>query len=331
MWNSQRSRLAKRCPPDLQASSTTVFITGATGFIGQRLVSALLEQGISVRAMVRPDTNPDSRLPPACEQVPIDLTDVDKLATVVAQCSAVIYCAGSVRGRSAADFSIANITGVRAMLGALERSSSAPPVLLLSSLAASKPELSDYAHSKHAGEQLLQDSSGLAWTILRPPAVYGPGDREMLPILKMIRRGLLAHAGPADQRLSLLHVDDLVTAIVAWLSASQKCMHQTYAIDDGTPGGYDWLAIGEAVSDKKFSMLKVPHFILGSVARLNLLFSGLLGYAPMLSPGKVRELVEPEWLGDNRAFTEATGWRPQLDLKQGARKLFNRKIDVSPT
>jgi nucleoside-diphosphate-sugar epimerase len=323
--------LAKRCPPDLQASSTTVFITGATGFIGQRLVSALLEKGISVRAMVRPDRKADSRLPPACEQVPIGLTEVDKLTAVVAQCSAVIYCAGSVRGRNAADFSFANIMGVKAMLEALERSASAPPVLLLSSLAAGKPALSDYAYSKHAGEQLLQDNSDLAWTIFRPPAVYGPGDREMLPILKMIRRGLLAHAGPADQRLSLLHVDDLVKAIVAWLTAPQKCMHQTYAIDDGTPGGYDWLAIGEAVSDKKFSMLKVPHFILGSVARLNLLFSGFLGYAPMLSPGKVRELVEPEWLGDNRAFTEATGWRPQLNLKQGARQLFNRKSDVSST
>jgi nucleoside-diphosphate-sugar epimerase len=331
MWSSQRSRLAQRCPPDLQASSTTVFITGATGFIGQRLVSALLEKGISVRAMVRPDRKADSRLPPACEQVPIGLTEVDKLTAVVAQCSAVIYCAGSVRGRNAADFSFANIMGVKAMLEALERSASAPPVLLLSSLAAGKPALSDYAYSKHAGEQLLQDNSDLAWTIFRPPAVYGPGDREMLPILKMIRRGLLAHAGPADQRLSLLHVDDLVKAIVAWLTAPQKCMHQTYAIDDGTPGGYDWLAIGEAVSDKKFSMLKVPHFILGSVARLNLLFSGFLGYAPMLSPGKVRELVEPEWLGDNRAFTEATGWRPQLNLKQGARQLFNRKSDVSST
>lgn len=283
---------------------------------------ALLEHGVHVRAMVRPGKKSDSRIPGACEQVPVGLTDVDKLTAIVAGCDAVIYCAGSVRGRNAADFSIANIKGVQAVLEALERAKSASPFLLLSSLAAGKPHLSDYANSKYAGEQLLQDKQALNWTIFRPPAVYGPGDREMLPVLKMMRRGLLAHAGPVDQRLSLLHVDDLANAVMTWLSAPQKCRHQTYALDDGTPGGYSWKTMGKAVSDRKLRLLPVPRMVLNGAARVNLLFSGLLGYAPMLSPGKVRELVEPEWLCDNRAFTEATGWQPQVDLKQGAEQLF---------
>ena len=308
--------------PDLQASSKAVFVTGATGFIGQRLVSALLDQGYRVRAMVRPERNTDKRIPRGCEQVPVKLTDVTQLSSIVAESSAVIYCAGSVRGRSSADFSTANIEGVRAMLEALELSGKTPPMLLLSSLAASRPQLSDYARSKYEGEQLLLGKPSLPWTILRPPAVYGPGDREMLPVLKMIRRGLLAHAGPSEQRLSLLHVDDLVSAMISWLSAPQKCLHGTYAIDDGTPDGYNWSDIGEAVSDRNFRVLTVPHFLLEGVARINLLLSGLLGYSPMLSPGKVRELVQTEWLCDNRGFTDATGWQPQLDLKQGAQQLF---------
>ena len=313
--------MAIRSLPDLQASTSTVFVTGATGFIGQRLVSALSEQGIHVLAMVRPGNKPDSRIPKTCQQVAVGLTEVDKLADIVTACSAVIYCAGSVRGRNAADFSGANINGIKALLEAMERSNSAVPLLLLSSLAASRPELSDYAYSKYAGEQLLRGTA-LNWTVLRPPAVYGPGDREMLPILKMIRRGVLVRTGPADQRLSLLHVDDLVSAMTAWLSAPQNCRHTIYAIDDGTPGGYDWKAMGEAVNGKNIKVLAVPGFILAGVARLNLLFSGLLGYAPMLSPGKVRELVHAKWLCDNRGFTEATGWQPKLDLRQGARKLF---------
>lgn len=322
--------MAINCPPDLQALSPTVFITGATGFIGQRLVSALLDQGVRVRAPIRPGKKTDSRLPLACEQIPVDLADVDKLTGIVAECSAVIYCAGSVRGRGPEDFSMANVIGVKAILEALEHSDCPPPLLLLSSLAASMPVISDYARSKYEGEQLLQGSH-TPWTILRPPAVYGPGDREMLPILKMIRRGLLAHAGPADQRLSLLHVDDLVTAVMTWLSAPQKCLHQTYAIDDGTPGGYNWLAIGKAVSDKKFQMIKVPRFALEGAAKINMLFSGLFGYAPMLSPGKVRELVQTEWLCDNREYIKATGWQPQLDLKRGARQLFNSKNNNTTT
>jgi len=314
--------LAKSCPPDLQASSPGVFITGATGFIGRRLVDGLLQRNIHVRAMIRPGKISDDRLPGACEQVPIDLTDIDGLARAVAGCGAVVYCAGSVRGRNAADFNAANVTGVRAITKALRGMQAPPPLLLISSLAASRPELSHYARSKREGEQVLLDSPGLPWTIIRPPAVYGQGDREMLPVLKMARRGLLAHAGPVGQKLSLLHVDDLVEAVVCWLAASNTCLRQTYAIDDGTPGGYDWQAIGEAVSKGGFRMLGVPRFLLQGAAHVNMMLSTLFGYAPMLSPGKVRELVQPEWLCDNTAFTRATGWQPSLNLQRGAQKLF---------
>jgi len=311
----------------LQASHSSVFITGATGFIGQRLVSTLLEQGRLVRVMVRPEKAPDNRIPEGCEQVPVDLTDVDKLSGILAESNAVIYCAGSVRGRKPADFATANIKGVKAMTDALEQvhysSGIAPPLLLLSSLAASRPTVSDYARSKHEAEQLLQGKPLLPWTILRPPAVYGPGDREMLPVLKMIRQGLLAHAGQRDQRLSLLHVDDLANAIVSWLSVAQKCSNKTYAIDDGTAGGYSWEAIGEAVSDGNFRRLAIPRLLLDITARTNLLFASVLGYKPMLTPGKVRELVQPDWLCDNSEFTAATGWKPHLDLKQGVQQLFN--------
>jgi nucleoside-diphosphate-sugar epimerase len=314
--------LTIRCPPDLQAPSKAVFVTGATGFIGQRLVTSLVAQGQRVQAMVRPEKQPDSRIPDGCEQIPVSLTDVDSLTGILAGSSAVIYCVGSVRGRKGADFAMANIAGVKAILDALERSGRAPPLLLLSSLAASRPELSDYARSKYEGEKLLLNNSTLPWTIFRPPAVYGPGDREMLPILKLIRRGLLAHAGPLDQRLSLLHVDDLVDACVTWLSMPQRCLHQTYSIDDGTPGGYSWATIGEAVGQGKLRVLKLPRFLLESTARVNLLLSRILNYAPMLSPGKVRELIQPEWLGDNSDFTAATGWEPSLDLSRGAQQLF---------
>ena len=282
----------------------------------------LLEQGHSVRAMIRPGIDTDKRLPEGCEQVSVSLTDIDKLTGIIAESSAVIYCAGSVRGRNLADFSTANIKGVEAMLDALERTDKATPLLLLSSLAATRPSLSDYAHSKFEGEQLLWGKPSLPWTILRPPAVYGPGDREMLPVLKMIRRGLLAHAGPSDQRLSLLHVDDLASAILAWLSTPQRCLHKTYAIDDGKPGGYSWDAIGDAVSDGKYRKIPLPHFLLEVTARANLLFSSLLGYAPMLTPGKVQELIQPDWLCDNSEFTGDSGWKPSMDLQQGAAQLF---------
>lgn len=275
--------------------------------------------------MVRPQNPSDNRIPQACEQVAAGITDVEKLIPVIADSSAVIYCAGSVRGRNPDDFKIANIAGVKAMVRAVQLSGNAPQILLLSSLAASRPGVSDYAQSKHEGEQVLLGEPSLPWTIIRPPAVYGPGDREMQPILKLIRRGLLVHAGPRDQRLSLLHVDDLVKAIIAWLDGPQRCLHQTYSIDDGTRDGYSWQDIGHAVSDGPFKVLRLPRFLLEGGARLNTLFSRLLGYPPMLTPGKVCELIQPHWLCDNQAFTQATAWQPELDLSQGTAQLFGSK------
>ncbi len=280
--------------------------------------------------MVRPGNATDARIPMSCKQVAVDITDVEKLSGIIAESSAVLYCAGSVRGRKPADFETANVRGVEAMISALELAPHPPPMLLLSSLAASRPQLSDYAHSKFAGEQLLYDKPLLSWTIIRPPAVYGPGDREMLPLLKMVRRGLLVHTGPPDQRLSLLHVDDLTSAIISWIPVSRQCLHKTYSIDDGTSGGYSWKAIGDAVSVGSYRTLKLPRYLLNLTARANLLMSSLFGYMPMLTPGKVRELVEPEWLCDNSEFTGTSGWKPRLDLRLGTRQLFGGTGNSSP-
>lgn len=306
----------------MQRSSKAIFVTGASGFIGQRLVSFLLQQNYTVRALVRPGNIPDKRIPSSCEQIAADLTDIEHLSAIVAASHAVVYCAGTVRGRNIGDFATANIHGVQALVDAFKLSTSNPPVLLVSSLAASRPQISDYANSKYQGEKIIRNSENMPWTILRPPAVYGPGDKEMLPVLKMIRRGLLAHAGPRNQRLSLIHVDDLVNAIVTWLSAPEKCLHQYYAIDDGTAGGYDWNDIGRAVSDRKFRVFRLPDAVLKTSAAINLQLSRLFGYSPMLSPGKARELLQTEWLCDNESFSLATGWQPRVDLKQGAKQLF---------
>ncbi len=306
----------------MQYTQYTVLVTGATGFIGQRVVSHLLQQGHTVRALVRPQKIPEKRLPSTCRQDPVELLDEAGISVIIAECDAVIYCAGSVRGRRPADFRTANVDGIRAVLNALEQTPHAPPLLLISSLAASRPELSDYANSKYAGEQLLLESTQLPWTIIRPPAVYGSDDKEMLALLKMARRGLLVHVGPRDQRLSLIQVDDLAKAVNAWLGAWEQCLHQTYAIDDGRAGGYDWQSIGEAVSAGKYRFLKLPLLLMNIVAKMNLLMSLVLGYAPMLTPGKVRELIQPEWLCDNRQFTAETGWKPTTDLNRGAQQLF---------
>lgn len=299
-----------------------MLLTGATGFIGRHLHVHLLDRGVAVRALVRPGSVAGAALDARCEIVAGDLTAPAAWRSAVDGVRAVVYGAGAVRGRDYQDFVPANGAGVETMTAELAALSEPPPVLLISSLAASRPRLSHYAASKRAGEQALASSALESWTVLRPPAVYGPGDEEMRPLFDLIRRGIALRPGPPDQRLSLLHVDDLVRAVAAVLAAPEACRGQTFAIDDGTAGGYAWGDIALAVAGRRVREIGVPFALVRGVGAFNVACARLFRYAPMLSPGKARELHEANWLCDNRAFTHATGWRPQVDLEHGAAALY---------
>ena len=276
--------------------------------------------GYRVRVLVRDRARAEARLDRRCEVHVGELDDRRALAVALQDVAAVIYAAGSVRGRGYVDFAAANVTGVETLVDVLDGSD--VPVVLLSSLAASRPELSAYARSKADGEAAVARLSSGRYSILRPPAVYGPGDTELRPLLDLVRRGLALRPGPPGQRLALLHVHDLARAVAACLAHADPCRRGTYAIDDGTPGGYRWRDIAAAVADRRVLEIGVPGWLLAAAGRVNAGCAALLGYAPMLTPGKVRELQQPGWLCDNRAFTHATGWRPGLDLASGAAALF---------
>ncbi len=271
---------------------------------------------------MRPDSRNFDRLEPGCEVYSVPLCDQEGLSKAFEGVAAVVYCAGTVRGLSLDDFTPANVLGVESTIATLERMPAPPPLLLISSLAASRPELSHYAHSKFLGEQVLCKSPGLPWTILRPPAVYGPGDREMRPLLESIRRGIAPIVGPRDQRLSLLYVDDLAAAVVSWLKHWKACAGGVFSVDDGRAGGYDWPAIIEAVKGAGVVSLRLPEPILRTVAGVNMFSARIFGYKPMLTLGKVQELRQPQWLCNNAPFTEATGWTPAVTLRQGVERLL---------
>mgnify|MGYP001818764905 FL=1 len=309
--------------PEAAHRPKRILLTGATGFIGQRLQAALLGSDRQVSAVVRPASAGSPSLDAACQIILADLSDVDALASACVEADAVVYCAGTVRGRELDDFRAANIDGVAAATEALNRASANTPFLLISSLAAAAPELSDYARSKYLGEEVLKENSRFPWSILRPPAVYGPGDTEMRPILEAARKGLVIRPGPPDQRLSLLHADDLAAAVLAWFEAWPACAGRTFSLDDGRPGGYDWPAFAAAAGGTGSRIVGVPRWLLNSVAETNLLVSRRVGYAPMLTPGKTRELTRTQWLCDNAAFSEATGWMPATLLEDGVRSLFD--------
>ncbi|MBP6683489.1 MAG: hypothetical protein KA159_09235, partial [Halioglobus sp.] len=166
------------------------------------------------------------------------------------------------------------------------------------------------------------------WVILRPPAVYGPGDQEMLPVFRAMARGIAPVPGNAGARISLVHVADLVAACLACLETAAT-RGQTLTPCDGRAGGYDWREMADlaaTVWSRRVRLWQVPRWLLDGVAWINLRSARLTGRAPMLTPPKLRELRHRDWVTDNTAITRVTGWRPEIDLRRGLEQL--RKAEL---
>lgn len=299
---------------------SSVAITGATGFIGSRLLTTLAAGGWQCRVLVR--SRQPRQWPSNTQVVMGSLTDSAALHELLSGVDAVVHCAGRVRGASTHDFLRDNAEGTATLASLAAQQTHSPYFLMLSSLAAREPSLSAYAQSKREAEKCLSVAGErLCWGVLRPPAVYGPGDREMRPLLRSLLAGWGPVLGSSTARLSLLHVDDLVEAIVAALA--QGCPG-VFEVHDGRPGGYSWdeiLHTAAQVRGGRVRRVPVPAMMLRVLAQANRLVSSLLGRDPMLTPGKVRELRYPDWVCDNAAFTAASAWVPRIDLATGLRQL----------
>jgi nucleoside-diphosphate-sugar epimerase len=298
----------------------TVAITGATGFIGQTITRQLTMAGYRVRALVRSVERAGSLPASGVDLVDGSLEDSLSLESLIRGANVVVHCAGAVRGATQEQFDRVNVEGVMRLLLVLESQGTPPRLLSLSSLAAREPQLSFYATSKFRGEQVLvNEARRVAWDVLRPPAVYGPGDRELLPLFRAMARGIVPVPGTSYARFSLLFVDDLAAAVLAWIRSGHA--HKAiYTLDDGREGGYDWrgvAAIVEHVCRHRVRLLHVPAWVLDIPARLNRHASRLFGYAPMLTPEKLRELRHADWVCNHTALHAAIGWQPQIQLEEG--------------
>ena len=115
----------------------------------------------------------------------------------------------------------------------------------------------------------MNKKTRLDWVIVRPPAVYGPGDKEMLPVFQMMSHGIAPVPGSPDARTSLIHVTDLVEAIIACLHA-EASQHQTLTLCDGKADGYNWREMADLAGhtwSRRVRLWHVPAWLLDAVAR----------------------------------------------------------------
>ena len=298
----------------------TVAVTGASGFIGRRLIERLGRDGFAVRVLVHNHTVEADIAPDQLTTVKGSMADAKSLAALIEGVDAVVHLAGLIKARRRRDFFEVNAKGVSRLIAAMGAGSGRSKVVLISSLAAREPGLSSYAASKRCGEAVLLDiDDGLPWTVLRPPAVYGPGDRETLSLFRSVRRGIGAMVGGRDARFSLLHVDDLVDAVLVTLEPG--CADRLILeLDDGASGGHSWPSMIEAAAremDVAVRCIGVPKAGLLLLGHVNRALGLWPGYVPMLTPEKVRELTHPDWVADSRLILAKTAWRPAMPIDRG--------------
>lgn len=305
-----------------------IALTGATGFIGAAVARRLTTAGHRVQALIRPASIQKQPADIAAEWIEGDLDDMQSLGRLVGGVDAVIHCAGTVRGATQEQFNRVNADGLAHLIRAMADQNPRPRLLLMSSLAAREPHLSQYAASKRQGEWILaEQGQQLSWTVYRPSAVYGPGDREILPVFKWMTKGIAPVLGSGNGRFSLIYVKDLAEAVVKWLN-HDCCQSGTYEMHDGHPDGYSWHDVIDMVKHLRTKApvrLKIPLVLVKLAAAVNLLAARTIGYAPMLTPGKVRELSHPNWVCDNASLNRATGWSPQILLPEGLKLTLDWK------
>lgn len=295
------------------SAAAPIAITGATGFVGRAVLDEAAARGLKLRALTRREQAPRAGV----EWVRGDLADVAALERLVDGASAVLHIAGVVSAPDSEAFIEGNVRGTGRLVAAMRkaaRGGAAARLVLVSSLAAREPGLSTYGRSKAEGEALVE-GSGLDWTIVRPPAVYGPRDTELLELFRAARWGVVPV--PADGRLSLIHVEDLARLLIALLPGGSGISGALFEPDDGRPGGWDHAefarAIGDAVGRRAF-VARIPPGLLTPLARLDRV---IRRDKARLTPDRARYIAHPDWVSGAGAKVPEQLWSPRIATPQG--------------
>ncbi|MFP4056139.1 MAG: NAD-dependent epimerase/dehydratase family protein [Candidatus Brocadiia bacterium] len=306
-------------------------MTGATGFVGSHLVERLCREGVEVACLVRPTSRLAWLEGLEVETRTAPLEEADALAEAVAGADVVFHAAGLTRARAAKDYMAVNAAGTRRLLAAVERS--APGLrrfVYVSSLAAAGPtpwaepldESAEprphdaYGASKLAAEQAVL-GAGLPGCVVRPPAVYGPRDRNLLPLFRMAQRlGLAPVIGSRAKEVSLVHAADLASCL--WLAAtSEAAAGETYFVGSGTHRWTDVIAALAAALGRRVRGLRVPAFAARLAGELGELRWTLTGTPQILCRRKVRDLLQPRWTCSWAKAERELGYRAAVPLAEG--------------
>jgi nucleoside-diphosphate-sugar epimerase len=309
-------------------------VTGATGFVGSHLAEALRRHGVELTALARAPAKAAALAPLGVRVVAGDLHDRPALERACEGQDIVYHVAGLVAARTEADFLAANRDGTRNVVGAAERAG-AGRLVMVSSMAAAGPAgrgrplrgdeppqpVTAYGRSKLAAEHVVRASS-LAWTILRPPLVYGPRDREVLKVFRLARLGFAPVLGDGSQELSAVYAADLAEALIAAGTSAAAARRTYYPCHPEIFTGAAMARTVGRVMGRSPALIRVPAPVGRGVLRITEAAARLVGQTTILTADKANEFFQPAWTGDPGPLTTDSGWHAERDLGTGLEETY---------
>jgi uncharacterized protein YbjT (DUF2867 family) len=284
-------------------------VTGGTGFVGQAVLDRASAAGVAVRALARREQSSRDGV----EWLRGDLADPTALAELVAGANAVLHIAGVVNTPDPMGFHLGNVAGTEALVDAA-CAAGVRRFVFVSSLAAREPGLSAYGKSKRHAEELVQ-TSAFDWTIVRPPAIYGPRDREILDMFRAARWGVVPMPPPG--RASIMHVDDLARLLLALVGDVPATSRRIFEPDDGREGGWTHGELARAIGQAVGRRVWVPHLprkVLAGAARLD---GTLRGPRAKLTPDRIGYMVHPDWVSRSERAVPGELWQAAIPTPEG--------------
>lgn len=293
-------------------------VTGGTGFVGRFILSDLTKAGFRIRMLVR--SEPLHPMVPDldAEIVLGDLSDQAALERLCEGADVIIHGAGLIKAKSREQFFAVNEGGSINLAKAAAKTAPKTALVVVSSMAARAPELSDYAASKRAGEDAVTENAAAPVTILRPSAVYGRWDKETFPLFQMALRGRIFAPNAPDARICLINAADVSGAVTA-IAAAADC-DAVYELSDDVQAGYTWddiaRAAGKSVNTSP-RVTRIPAFVLRAAGHVSGFGARVIGKTPILTAGKVREMLHGDWSSSPEVQPPTGLWRPQVTLEAG--------------